>query len=1128
MADKYYEKAEGNLFIDLADDPEMQADLVRFFSGKRYGMTKEELLATTPQQLADDFVAHMRYQDVNEVTVFRDINFVNRAKKNGDEDSLNAFGRLMMAYDASEGGGTGFWEGAWDYGTGALMSPTTLLVLGSRGGASQAKVVGQGATQGGKMMLRKYLMDTFAKEAAGRIVLNEAGVTAAKQSVKGAVVKGALTGMAIEGAMGAGHAYGQEVVRREAIDGYEVNTANVATAGLVSAAGGMILGGLARKQSASKQHEIIDYLAKQGVELKASDISAVKTANATLSKVADESPEYKGLVKRTEELISIMKARESGSKKAFKEALDTSDIELGRSIADKAFKSSEDTAINSRISVNTVKKVAAASIEIADKLKFSFADDVRVTQRVADALDSGEITSDFLTDLMGRYGLSKNDFKLVFLADLSDAGRKLNQASQVAKAADKAGFKKNIDTFVNNIDSFVQRGIVSADDDGLAKMANTVKAIADGKAFVQTLREIDAARIGLMVAQPATTARNVISSIGRLGVDASDRMFLNLLERRNLFDGVLTTIRGITFDHEEAVALKLLTEVESDSKFAKIFHSYARLENDIGSNSKITKAVNLLNTLNTITDTQFKQAVFYSSINRQLTSADAALNLPKTVKEMLEKGVTLDSLPENILEKARREALSFSYQRGYEDAAEWSGKAARGLINANIKYPFLVSAVAGVPFPRYLTNQLEFIHKYGPTGMIENFYRLARGTGTNDALESTTEAFAKSMTGSLLMASAFALRMQFGSEVKYNEVLNEADEVVQIGGAAGPYQGFLFIADMLARAARGEEIVPKMSVTAKEATEILTGLNTFGFNGSTITSLIDAFENGSDTEILQRWAADVIATLTLPASTFKDIQAQFNADAMTNPYTRNWDPESGVMGSVFAQRAIRFLPDYGWVQLASSFNGKYDVPLYSGFNEEPVMRVNPILNQLVGMPISPKRNALQNELISLQIPEYTILGSRKIKNPNTDIAVRMRLSKTLPKEFEDWKANETFFGGLTYDQLPTDQKKVELKAFLSLKINQAEDIVEDSWKSFAATKPKSAAGWIINNYHIKSQEYNTVLGSMDRVAKYITGRDISADEYIEEGEFFVDKLQRRQELLQTAEIMAQADRASRQ
>ena len=108
----YVEQAEGKDFNELLEQEEFQNDLKAFFSGGRYNYTPEQLEDT--EQLADDFAQHMRWQSMNEATAVFDLLYVQKSEEEASREGKLAFGKLMQAYDVSEGGGTGGFETAWD------------------------------------------------------------------------------------------------------------------------------------------------------------------------------------------------------------------------------------------------------------------------------------------------------------------------------------------------------------------------------------------------------------------------------------------------------------------------------------------------------------------------------------------------------------------------------------------------------------------------------------------------------------------------------------------------------------------------------------------------------------------------------------------------------------------------------------------------------------------------------------------------------------------------------------------------------------------------------------------------------------------------------------------------------
>ena len=77
MAEEMYtQRAYDSSFMDLKDDKDFQVDLVRFFSGGRYNMSREEMEEVGMDGLTEKFVEHMRVQGWNEVTQAKDLNYL--------------------------------------------------------------------------------------------------------------------------------------------------------------------------------------------------------------------------------------------------------------------------------------------------------------------------------------------------------------------------------------------------------------------------------------------------------------------------------------------------------------------------------------------------------------------------------------------------------------------------------------------------------------------------------------------------------------------------------------------------------------------------------------------------------------------------------------------------------------------------------------------------------------------------------------------------------------------------------------------------------------------------------------------------------------------------------------------
>ena len=1131
----YFEKMEGRKFNELVADPEVQKDLVRFFTSSRYNYGREEIQELGPEGLMDKFIDHMRWQDTNEATVARDFYFVQQ-EQDKDEVALDAFGRLTQAWDRSEGAGTGVLDGAWDYTTAFMASPSTVATFATAGlGGPISKFVGAGAKKAGAIGVRKLLMDRFTKEAGKKVILNTAGRQGIKESTKASLIKGGLAGAAVEGTVGGGHALGQEEIREDIISGYDKDMGKVLAATAISAGIGGGLGAVSRKLAMNKQAEAVDILANHSVRIRASEVDALKRANAKLkagqqaAKGTPEESQYKYLRDRTTKLAQLLKARDAGKvQKQFLKPLDEDLVAAGEEASRKIFDGPNDGLVTERLTSGTFKKVAAATLDIADTIGFKLDPNIRVTEQVSAALQSGKIDSAGLEAIRKKYGMSKSDFGLIFLSDMSEAGRTLNIGSQIKKGLTKQeaeasaeAAKKSFDSLMEGFDDFAKQGIMNPSDEALERLHRNLT----GGKIIGALRELDSFRIGMMTTQLATTAANVGSSIARIGTDVSDRFFLNILEGRNPFKDTTAIIRGLSSRKQDAHVLRILAELDPESETAKMFHDISRIEAETGTSSLLSKAVRAGNFANNLIDTQFKEAVLYSSLQRQI--ADSGNEAFKgSLNKFLMSGQGLEELPAEMLQKATREALSFSYQYGYKGAEDSFGKLANATITFNKKAPFVLSGIVGMPFPRYIANQLEYIHRHMPTGLAQGLWQKISGASDFGTGPTANEKIAQGISGTLMMLGAIGARLYADPSTTYRETIDPVTgNVIDMSRTMGPYMGHLLIGDIIARKLRGEPNYIKGVENTAEALEVLTSLNGYGFQGGTLRAIGNYLETGNANEELQKWFGDIVATLTMPAATFRDIQGQFNAQSNPSPYTRELmvskhrtetgDMDPSFMEGAFAQRALRFLPDYewDWNQWASSFNGKTDVPLYSGFGGGPVRKVDPILSQIYGVDIRPKKNALQTEMVRLNIKPFEIIGSRTIRNPNIDFAVRDYLDKTLPQAFINFRDHVDPDTGKSLKDFSPEVQREMMVDFLKGSVRLAEDKIEAKFQEQAEKNPRSVMGFIINNYEIQTQPVKKRHPDLKAIIAFGLGEVKTEADYLDEAEDIPERLLRMTKIM---------------
>ena len=82
----YLEAARGSTIADIKDNKDFQTDLVRFLSSSRKNYSINELKELGVDGMVDEYVEHMRSQDVNEATAAMDLYF---AKDTNDVDFVH-------------------------------------------------------------------------------------------------------------------------------------------------------------------------------------------------------------------------------------------------------------------------------------------------------------------------------------------------------------------------------------------------------------------------------------------------------------------------------------------------------------------------------------------------------------------------------------------------------------------------------------------------------------------------------------------------------------------------------------------------------------------------------------------------------------------------------------------------------------------------------------------------------------------------------------------------------------------------------------------------------------------------------------------------------------------------------
>ena len=1040
---------------------------------------REDKEVTEPEEIYDAFMEHFRYQNVNEATALRDLYYVNNQT---DDEGVARFGRLMDTYDKmdSDFGLTA----AQDYLGGVLTAPSTYASMFSFGAAKAGavaaqqgiklgikEVIKQKALKTGQTLTTKQLDDIVFDTARKRAVKRIKGESVAPASLGDRVVnitqglrnggyRAAIGGMAVE-TLGAGAGVtAQEMARVKAIDGYdEVDFANISLATGVSALTGGLLSGLAGSQKAIRSNVAEQYVMTQLAKQNKIIEKTYKTRTAPLMK----SKTYGKLVKQKADTLKL----------SLEETVGKEFMEAGKKLK-------KDMSPYERLTVGVADKeianIAAAAVQIVKKIgpregvkrgsEEDFAE--RITSRIARGLKGGQLSTEGMIKIMQDHGISLDQFSAFYVADISEAARKLGTQGRLSRA-EASLLKKEL----TEIDR-------SAMELGASTEAAYVKAkqLTEGRFKLHRVGDfvgaLNKTRIGMMTVQSATTVRNTTNGFMRNYVYALENLGAGLYnltfeQRKRLGDKALrdeakfavkTGVaqlraggKSLLFDdlffgmqsQETAILTKIMRDprLGRSAQAQEMFRELGDIAGISGvESSPMLRSSRFFNTFNTMSDNMFKSAIFSREIDKAI-----ALDPDGVFKKAGINGLDdflkkrkFSSLDNKMIARAMDEALDFTYQTG-------RFKGREGFFNS-FADTFIqgASSTLGstfVPFPRYLINQFRFVYEHMPVLGMLNIGGILNKTG--GGAQATAVRAGKQFSGFATLGAFYYMRVHHGDETtKFYEYktlpgMGAADENITAGGtmntraALGPFTAFAYVADLLYRMGRPGGVLDKeFGITlhdndkvsfekfnTREAVEALVGSQ---FRAGTGLDLVDgivkltlgetAEAKASDRveSALAKYIGNYLSTYTVGAGMLRDIYGQY-------------DP---AYANVAVNEDIEFIP-YLLKQATRTMPVPTDDPiLYSPIAPRearqsttkriPLRNVNPLLRQITGLSLEERKNYAEKELNRLQF-DWVEVAPRRTLDPEIDNEARR-----LQGEFiEEVLSNEVV--SPSYQALPDDARK---------------------------------------------------------------------------------------------------------
>ena len=962
---------------DLTSNSEFYEDVTKFLR-ERNGITEQ----LSPDEAFDKFMEHMRYHNVNEVTVLRDLEYV----QNSDNESKLNFGSLIDAFDKVDDGIT--LAGIGDYLQGTFTAPSTYIGLATGGTGKLASMAG---TQAAKVGVRKLIAEA---------------------------TKSALKSAAVEGSIGFGQGLGQEVIRKETGLQERVTGDRALTTGGISALTAGVINfptGIYQAKKASRANELIALNELKAAE-KASKASEI--SSATIIRVNEKAGGASKISKIRETL----------------QALDPEKVRKGRNI--KRMSSMSDS-LEAGLPVETIENITAAALRIQDEV-LDLQPNERITSALARALSDGKFEKlESVEKILDEHNLNYETFSYLYLAEISDAGRKLQQQAQVSQAfrTKKIGAdpepeelvtyqmkQSEVDNLLANVDQLSVAGKSAVDGDAAKVLTKNKEAARN---FFQ---DLDRLRLGVMTSQPATTMRNNLNGGFRVAVDATTRTFDNLLSLRNPFDGTFDVAKHV-FSPYEAMAVQKIFKETFPEEAAKLFRQAADLEATYGKEGALAVLGRKVNVLNTMSDNIWKRAVLSASLSRRIsdknikmtdefrddllknkltliggadeaTSAITKAKSEGTYENLLKEfglGKTqraylnfhdllelnrLGDIDDGILKSSIEDAYEFVYQTSFK-GENFFGKLAKGTIKAHQDMPFVISSF--MPFPRFVANQIKFIYQHTPLLGLLPLDKPIKDMPTNKYIR---EKLPKQMTGAMMFMTAYNWRLKQGETTNWYEFKDNNDNIVDGRPVYGPFSSFVLAADIVQRYQNGS-MPATISPYIRDALQATLG-STFraGMGLYSLDKLYTDFEGGQFGKAGAETIANIINTFTLPASALRDVYAQFDTDVRGIPETRNG--EYNFLDVLWA-RGTRSLPKNFASEFESSMILQDATRARSPFETGELIQVNPLEKQMFGLTKRKPKSLLLQEMSSVGLRPYDLY--RRDRDERRDLYMRQILSE---------------------------------------------------------------------------------------------------------------------------------------
>ena len=719
----------------LLKDNDFLADARAILKNRHYFENKD---LDTKDKVWNAWTERQRYYDMgHEVTLSLDFDYLlNPENKFVVDERTNRYGRLLDVWEKYKGEDMS-WRKFQDYAGATLTSPSNIMAM--TGAGLLTKLGSVGAKEAGKVGIKTYL----------------------KSYIKSAAIAGTL-----DTAVGYGQSSGKEKLRSQTLSSiynkevpFRQDVVNIETA--IQGASGFMLGGfggLMDTRSVSKALSLEE---------------AFKSSKKEISVIAKQNTD------------NFLKTVKKSRKKALSEKLAALSPELtamGKKIRQDLTPDPANKNFIAGLPVEFHNNLVASTLKIEDLIKPRKGE--RITSALHRVITEGVEQPDGsmklfqpaeIRKILKEHNLTIDQFGLVFLSDVSDAGktlrsmRTLKDSIKVRKEADN-----QIKGLFGEIDALNTQGLSQGiSEDAVSNIFNTT---FKGLNFTRNFwRKLDRAKLGFMTSQPQTTLRNNMNGLFRIGTDtafyALSQVIDGVTKKKNPLRIIKETgdtfaLSKYMFNPADAKVFRKIFSEEFPEEASYLFREMADVSLSASDDGIITKGTtgNLsylatkMNVLNTASDNYFKQGALLTFMRRgfnslpvkdlpPMTAIDKKLlltqKLQKNYPSLAEARTFVDSLsskglndairinkiqdnhdlfsliqtgklsevPPEVTKQAIQDTYEFVYQANFKSDGYLNWMNKK--VQAGHKnLPFVISSF--FPFPKYTANHLKTIYNHIP------------------------------------------------------------------------------------------------------------------------------------------------------------------------------------------------------------------------------------------------------------------------------------------------------------------------------------------------------------------------------------------------------------------------------